>query len=114
MQLLMAALTKTHTEIDDHVTYMRRPVKVWLSEMWDEKARKGTALPSPSPACNTTQASRLLVHRHVCAIPIRVSHRHPFTTHTHIRSCVSADNPPPEEGGEVEGAAAAAEGEAKK
>jgi len=42
VQLLMAALTKTHTEIDDHVTYMRRPVKVWLSEMWDEKARKGT------------------------------------------------------------------------
>ena len=31
VQLLMAALTKTHTEIDDHVTYMRRPVKVRLS-----------------------------------------------------------------------------------
>ena len=46
--LLMAALTMTHTEIDDHVTYMRRPVKVWLSEMWDEKARKGTSLPSRS------------------------------------------------------------------
>ena len=38
--LLMASLTKIHTELDDHVTYTRKPVKVWLSDLWDAKEEK--------------------------------------------------------------------------
>ena len=36
----MASLTKIHTELDDHVTYTRKPVKVWLSDLWDAKEEK--------------------------------------------------------------------------
>ena len=36
----MASLTKIHNELDDHVTYTRKPVKVWLSDLWDAKEEK--------------------------------------------------------------------------